>query len=109
MANFTLFEVHLHDGFEFSPSSRGPFFGSSEETSDDYDAEMEEAVEEYDIEIEGDDETSESGGRSAMGVLMGLVLLVGIAAGVRYIRGRGDDELDELADLDDREEVEIDA
>lgn len=113
MADFTLFEVHLHDGFEFSPSNRAPLFSKSDRADEDYDAELESADEhdsdEYDIEIDGDDETGESGGRSAMGVLIGLVLLVGIAAGVRYIRGRGDDELDDLADLDDREEVEVGA
>ena len=112
MADFTLFEVHLHDGFEFSPSNRAPLFSKRDSSDeDDYDVELEstdEYDEEYEVEIEGDDE-SESGGRSAMGVLMGLVFLVGIAAGVRYIRGRGGDELDDLSDLDDREEVEIDA
>ncbi|KAB1193895.1 hypothetical protein GJR96_10775 [Haloferax sp. MBLA0076] len=108
MADFTLFEVHLHDGFEFSPSSRGPFFGKSEEMSEDYEAELESEAEEYDIEIETEDEDESSGSR-AMSMLVGLVLLVGIAAIVRFVRGRGDDDLDELADLDDREEVEIGA
>lgn len=108
MADFTLFEVHLHDGFEFSPSSRGPFFAKSEEMSEDYEAELEPDAEEYDIEIEAEEEDESSGSR-AMSMLVGLVLLVGIAAIVRFIRGRGDDDLDELADLDDREEVEIGA
>lgn len=111
MANFTLFEVHLHDGFEFSPSSRGPFFGKSEELSDDYDAELEESSEaEYDVDIEAEEAEDESGGSRAMSMLVGLVLLVGIAAVVRFVRGRGsDDDYDELADLDDREEVEVGA
>ncbi|KAB1188102.1 MULTISPECIES: hypothetical protein [Haloferax] len=110
MADFTLFEVHLHDGFEFSPSNRAPLFNKSERADDDYEAELEEAHEdEYEVEIEADEDDAESGGSRAMSMLFGLVLLVGIAAIVRYIRGRGDDDLDELVDLDDREEVEIGA
>jgi hypothetical protein len=108
MANFTLFEVHLHDGFEFSPSSRGPFIGRSEETDEDYEAELEGESEEYEVEIETEEDESESGGRG-MSLLVGLVLLVGIAAAVRFIRGRGDDDLDELAEFDEREEVTIES
>ncbi|RDZ63289.1 hypothetical protein C5B90_09020 [Haloferax sp. Atlit-12N] len=112
MADFTLFEVHLHDGFEFSPTNSAPLLskGGSEmeleaddESYDDYD--------DYDVEFDDDEaDEAESGGRPGVGLLVGLVLLVGIAAAVRYIRGGGDD-LDELADLDDeeRDEVEIDA
>ncbi|WP_416841050.1 hypothetical protein [Haloferax sp. DFSO52] len=109
MADFTLFEVHLHDGFEFSPSNRAPLFSKTSSTDDDYDAELESETE-YDIEIETEEDETESEGGRGMSILFGFILLVGIAAAVRYIRGRGgDDELDELADLDDREEVEIDA
>ncbi|MGB9955820.1 hypothetical protein ACOZ4B_05470 [Haloferax prahovense] len=113
MADFTLFEVHLHDGFEFSPTNSSPLLSTGrgedaleadDESHDDYD--------DYDVEFDDDEaeaESDESGGRPGLGLLVGLVLLVGIAAAVRYIRG-GDD-LDELADLDDeeRDEVEIDA
>ncbi|KAB1198792.1 MULTISPECIES: hypothetical protein [Haloferax] len=107
MADFTLFEVHLHDGFEFSPSNRAPLFAKSERAADDYDAELE-AEEEYEFEIEVDEDESESEAGRGASLLVGFVLLVGIAAAVRFIRGRGDDEMDELADLD-REEIEIDA
>ncbi|GGC43396.1 hypothetical protein GCM10007209_01320 [Haloferax sulfurifontis] len=117
MADFTLFEVHLHDGFEFSPTNSSPLFskrGDAELEADD------ESYDDYDAEFDADErdelddaESDESGGRSGLGLLVGLVLLVGIAAAVRYIRG-GDDDLDELTDLDDdadeeRGEVEIDA
>ncbi|ELZ94187.1 hypothetical protein C440_11218 [Haloferax mucosum ATCC BAA-1512] len=106
MANFTLFEVHLHDGFEFSPSNRAPFFNTDSETTGE-DVELEPEHEyEADERHELDDE-SDSGGSGAMALLFGLVLLVGIAAAVRFLRG--DAELDDLADLDDHEEVEIDA
>ncbi|ELZ83088.1 hypothetical protein C453_13821 [Haloferax elongans ATCC BAA-1513] len=100
MADFTLFEVHLHDGFEFSPTNRAPLMGAQDESDDEYDVEFED---DYEAEYE-----SESEGGSKMGLLFGLVLLIGIAAGVRYLRGGGED-LDELADLDDREEVELGA
>ncbi|WP_148414371.1 hypothetical protein [Haloferax sp. KTX1] len=114
MADFTLFEVHLHDGFEFSPTNSAPLLSkrgdaeleADDESNDDYDAEFDaDESDEFD-----DSESDESGGRPGLGLLVGLVLLVGIAAAVRYIRGDGDD-LDELADLDDaeRDEVEVDA
>ncbi|AKU08762.1 MULTISPECIES: hypothetical protein [Haloferax] len=114
MADFTLFEVHLHDGFEFSPTNSAPLLSkrggdeaaaleTEDESYDDYD--------DYDAELDADEtDESESSGGPGMALLVGFVLLVGIAAAVRYIRGGGDD-LDELADLDDeeRDEVEIDA
>ncbi|WP_396612257.1 hypothetical protein ACH9L7_02935 [Haloferax sp. S1W] len=104
MANFTLFEVHLHDGLEFSPTNRAPLMGSQETSSDDSDAELE-----GESGMESEDEAEmESEGRSKMGVLFGLVLLIGIAAGIRYLRG-GSEELGELADLDEGEEVELGA
>ncbi|UVE50144.1 hypothetical protein KU306_14755 [Haloferax larsenii] len=103
MADFTLFEVHLHDGFEFSPTNRAPLMGAQDESDDDYDVEFEDDAE---VDYEAEYESASKGG-SKMGLLFGLVLLIGIAAGVRYLRG-GDD-LDELADLDEREEVELGA
>ncbi|SEL63138.1 hypothetical protein [Haloferax larsenii] len=99
MADFTLFEVHLHDGFEFSPTNRAPLMGAQDESDDEYDVEFED-------DAEAESESASKGG-SKMGLLFGLALLIGIAAGVRYLRG-GDD-LDELADLDEREEVELGA
>ncbi|WP_410767095.1 hypothetical protein [Haloferax sp. DFSO60] len=107
MADFTLFEVHLHDGFEFRPTNRAPLLSrfSSEEEMDD--EEMQEAVE---VEIEAEDEMDDdsSSGRG-MGLVIGLVLLVSIAAVVRYLRsGAGDEEYEELVGLD-TEEVEVGA
>ncbi|RDZ44137.1 hypothetical protein C5B91_11430 [Haloferax sp. Atlit-10N] len=111
MADFTLFEVHLHDGFEFSPTNSAPLLskrGGDEAAA--LEAE-DESYDDYDAELDADEtDESESSGGPGMALLVGFVLLVGIAAAVRYIRGGGGD-LDELADLDDeeRDEVEIDA
>ncbi|WP_424006190.1 hypothetical protein [Haloferax denitrificans] len=116
MADFTLFEVHLHDGFEFSPTNSSPLFSKRGDAELEADDESYDDYDDYDVEFDDDEadaESDESGGRPGLGLLVGLVLLVGIAAAVRYIRG-GDDDLDELTDLDDnadeeRDEVEIDA
>ncbi|MFC7128166.1 hypothetical protein [Haloferax chudinovii] len=117
MADFTLFEVHLHDGFEFSPTNSAPLLSKRGGTALESDGE---SHDDYDVEFDADEddafdesESDESGGRPGVALLVGLVLLVGIAAVVRYIRGDGD-EFDELTDLDDagdeeRDEVEIDA
>ncbi|ELZ54733.1 MULTISPECIES: hypothetical protein [unclassified Haloferax] len=109
MADFTLFEVHLHDGFEFSPTNSAPLLSKGVDALTDAD---DESHDDYDAELDADEtDESESSGGPGMALLVGFVLLVGIAAAVRYIRG--DDDLDELADLDDdadeRDEVEIDA
>ncbi|MFC7202048.1 hypothetical protein ACFQJC_00860 [Haloferax namakaokahaiae] len=110
MADFTLFEVHLHDGFEFRPTNRAPLMSrfSREGDADETDEiEMEEAVE---VEIEADEETDdESSSGPGMGLVFGLVLLVGIAAVVRYLRSGGaDEEYEELVGLD-ADEVEASA
>ncbi|AFK20448.1 hypothetical protein E6P09_12920 [Haloferax mediterranei ATCC 33500] len=102
MADITLFEVHLHDGFEFSPTNRAPFVSKGGETAAEAELEGE-----YETEAEEAGEESGSKSRTAMALLFGLVLLAGVAAAVRFLRGG--DELAELGELDEREEVEVGA
>lgn len=97
MDKFTLFELHVHDGMEFSATNTAPAIGRSAD-----DEEYEE-LEEYVEGADGSDEESAAddseGGVGLLGLLAGLVLLAVVAIAVRKLRG-GDAEL-EIAELDD--------
>ena len=85
--SLTLLELHLHDGLSFSATNTAPAIGGSDEAAADGGG------------AEGDDagETGSSGLR--VGALVALVLLVALALAAKYLRG--DDDLEELVDLDD--------
>lgn len=103
MDKFTLFELHVHDGMEFSATNTAPAIGRSD------DDERDEAV-----DAAGDDDRDhdESEGRAvgSRGLLVGLVFLVALAVVVRTLRGGGADlevaELDDLSSTDDEAEAE---
>lgn len=91
---FTFLELHL-DGARFSPRGIVDLFTGSEESD-------ERAVETVDEDVESSSDES-SGGPGALGVLVGLVVLVGIAVAVKKFRG--DDE--EQTDLEEFEEPDV--
>ena len=96
MDKFTLFELHVHDGMEFSATNTAPAIGRSDEET----AELEEYVDaESDAEEEMDDDTASSRRPGPLALVLGVVALALVALAVRKLRG-GDAEL-EIADLDD--------
>ncbi|WP_380677547.1 hypothetical protein [Salinigranum sp. GCM10025319] len=98
MDKFTLFELHVHDGMEFSATNTAPAIGGSDEEYEELDAVDHDA----DADDAGDaDEGSDGSGRGVglLGLLAGLVLLAVVAVAIRKFKG-GDTEL-EIADLDD--------
>jgi hypothetical protein len=84
--SFTLLEVHLHDGLSFSATNTAPAIGGSGEDGTDSEAATEAGEETYSVGLR-------------TGALVALVLLVALAVAAKYLRG--DDDLGELADLDD--------
>ena len=91
---FTLIELHLDGETQFGPrmlSDALPIGGDGATADED---EMDSAFEEATDEDEG--------GVGAIGVVVGLVLLVGVALAVKKLRG-GDDE----SELETAEEPEI--
>lgn len=88
MVNITLFELHVHDGFDFSPSS---VIGGDEEELDEY------AEEELAVDA---DEESSGPGRGA-GALVGLVVLVVLGLGIRKLMSDDLDPVEELEELDE--------
>jgi hypothetical protein len=99
MDKFTLFELHVHDGMEFSATNTAPAIGDW--VSDDTVEELEEYVDAGDgDEAEASDsEGGASGGRSLLPLLVGVVALATVVVAVRKLRG-GDADL-EIAELDD--------
>ena len=95
MTEFTFFEIHLHDGLSFSATNTAPAIGGSGgdgASEDDFgNGEGNEA----------DSETGGESGRLRIGALVALLLLVALAAAVKYLRGDGDVELTELDDFAD--------
>lgn len=89
MVDITLFELHVHDGFDFSPSS--VIGGDKEEDVDEYDDEL---------AVDGDEESSAPG--RAVGALVGVVVLVALGLGVRKLMS---DDLDPIEDLEDLDEA----
>ncbi|UIO98538.1 hypothetical protein Hbl1158_08175 [Halobaculum sp. CBA1158] len=87
MADITLFELHLHDGLDFSPSPR--FGGDADPTTDGSESTD-------DTDYDGDDE--QGAGRGALVALVGVVLAVALAVGARKLLS---DDLEPLEELDD--------
>ncbi len=85
----TLLELHVDGETQFGPKSIGGLpFGSD---ADDADA---------DPDADADEAEAESGSKGkAIGVLIGLVVLAGIAVAAKKFRG-GDDELEEFEEPD---------
>ncbi|WP_224335252.1 hypothetical protein [Haloprofundus halobius] len=119
MADFTIFEVHLHDGFSFSPTNTAPMFGGEDDqqreavesakgrvskllgrgaTSDGGDVDQIETAVDADESTEADE--TESGGNGGK-LLLALVLVVVVAAAAKTLMGddAGFDELEELDEL----------
>jgi len=89
MADLTLFELHFHDGFDFSPSANT---GNGDAVAVD------------DGPEEPNDADAESGGRGAgVGALIGLVLLVVLGVAVRELLS---DDLDPIEDLEELDEAD---
>jgi hypothetical protein len=118
MDKFTLFELHVHDGMEFSATNTAPAIGRSadDEAYEELEEELEEIVEGADDSDESADDSDErtaddsDGGVAPFKLLAGLVVLAVVAVAIRKLRG-GDAEL-EIAELDDlteedEEEAEI--
>jgi hypothetical protein len=103
MDKFTLFELHVHDGMEFSATNTAPAIGRSDD--EEYE-ELEEYVEsdEERTDDADDSDADSSGGVGPAGLVVGLVVLVALAFAIRKLRG-GDAEL-EIAELDDLTEHE---
>ncbi|WP_224449383.1 hypothetical protein [Haloprofundus salilacus] len=122
MADFTIFEVHLHDGFSFSPTNTAPMLGGEKgqqseaveeakgrvskllgkgAASDDGTADTEGDVDQIETAAdEVEDDESDSGGSGGK-LLLALVLVVVITAAARSLMGddAGFDELEELDEL----------
>jgi hypothetical protein len=82
MVNITLFEIHLEDA---SFEANAPFSDAEAEDAAD-------AADEYGIDAGGYNDGDDDGGPSKLvPLVVGLVLLVGLAALVRKLRGGGDD------------------
>ncbi len=103
MADITIFEVHLGDGTlelgklgTLGKLGKGPTEGPEEHD------ETEVSIE-HEAEEEGEAEESGSGAKSAVGSLVVLLVLVGIAYAAKKYMGSDDDagftELEELDDL----------
>ncbi|WP_318569210.1 hypothetical protein [Salinigranum marinum] len=101
MDKFTLFELHVHDGMEFSATNTAPAIGGADdEVAEEEYEELEASVEEGDAES-----ADEDAGRSVgpVSLLVGLVVLAALAFAIRKFRG--DDTDLEVAELDDLTEA----
>jgi hypothetical protein len=98
MDKFTLFELHVHDGMEFSATNTAPAIGGSDD--EEYE-ELDAADYDADTDDAGEGSESDDSGRGVgpLGLLAALVLLAVVAVAIRKLKG-GDAEL-EIADLDD--------
>jgi hypothetical protein len=96
--SLTLFEVHLHDGLSFSATNTAPAIGSDD--GDEEDDAVGTDIEIEDTEADTGSERTESAGPGAgLAVLVGLVLVAGLAVAARKLMG--DDDLEQLEELDD--------
>jgi hypothetical protein len=95
--SLTLFEVHLHDGLSFSATNTAPAIGGDggERESEETDVETEAADPDEGFE----DGESESAGGNGLKVLIGLVLVAGLAIAARKLMG--DEDLEQLEELED--------
>ncbi len=98
MVNITLFEIHLDDA---SFEANAPFSGSeAEELSEE---EAEEAV----TGAIGSGDADGSGPPKVLPLVVGLVVLVGLAALVRKLRGGGDEEPPALSEDESAAPVDV--
>jgi hypothetical protein len=98
MVNFTLFEVHLDDGnLQIGPS--GIDFVPDEEGDVDADEGVE--VDAADEEADGEED---SGGIGVLGLLLLLGVLAGVAFAAKKFLGNSDEGFEELEELDDLSE-----
>ncbi|MFC5366070.1 hypothetical protein [Salinirubrum litoreum] len=93
--SLTLFEVHLHDGLSFSATNTSPAIGVGDDESEGTEIDVED--DETAFETAGDDESAGVG--NGVKVLIGLVLVAGLAVAARKLMGT--DDLEELEELDD--------
>ncbi|MFC7068337.1 hypothetical protein [Halobaculum lipolyticum] len=98
MADLTLFELHVHDGLDFSPSS---VIGGG---ADDAAEAVESAGDGTEIDIDGDEESGSGAGR-AVGALIGLVFLVLAGVAVRKLMSDDLDAIEELEEMDETVEA----
>jgi hypothetical protein len=96
--SFTFFEVHLHDGFSISGTNTAPAIGGPDDESE---AEASAAIDAAETDEESEYETGDRsfGAGDGAKVLLGLVLVAGLAVAARVLMG-GED-LEELEELDD--------
>lgn len=110
MDKFTLFELHVHDGMEFSATNTAPAIGRSADEDEEY-AEL--AAVDDETQEDADADTDESSGRSVgpVALLLGVVALAVVAIALRKFRGSDADleiaELDDFSESPDEEEAEI--
>ncbi len=88
MSDFTLFELHFHDGIDIGPSSIGSRSGGSD-GADALDA------------GDADEEDESSGLGKAVGVLVVVAVLVALAVGAKKLLSDDLEPIEELEDLDD--------
>jgi hypothetical protein len=110
MDKFTLFELHVHDGMEFSATNTAPAIGRSADEDEEY-AEL--AAVDDETQEDADADTDESSGRSVgpVALLLGVVALAVLAIAFRKFKGSDADleiaELDDFSEAPDEEEAEI--
>jgi hypothetical protein len=112
MDKFTLFELHVHDGMEFSATNTAPAIGRSADEDEEY-AELAAVDDETQEDADADADTDESSGRSVgpVALLLGVVALAVLAIAFRKFKGSDADleiaELDDFSEAPDEEEAEI--
>jgi len=93
---FTLIELHIDGETQFGPKTISDALpiGADDDTT------AAEAAEDDDAIAADDDATDDSSGAKAIGVLIGLVVLAGIAIAAKKFRGGDDEELEEFDEPD---------
>jgi hypothetical protein len=94
--SLTLFEVHLHDGLSFSATNTAPAIGDA---ADDADGSEDPEVDDDETQFETGTDDESAGTGNGVKVLIGLVLVAGLAVAARKLMGNED--LEELEELDD--------
>jgi hypothetical protein len=103
--SFTLFEVHLHDGLSFSATNTSPAIGVGDDESEETEIDVEGSEAAVETGTDAESSGAESSGAESSGagnglkVLIGLVLVAGLAVAARKLMGESD--LEELEELDD--------
>ena len=93
---FTLIELHIDGETQFGPKTISDALpiGADDDTT------AAEATEDDDAITGDDDATDDSSGGKAIGVLIGLAVLAGIAIAAKKFRGGDDEELEEFDEPD---------